>query len=130
MKYMLFILLALAGQACTNSTTAEAQHKLNPAQFEEMLKKDATVQLVDVRTPEEFAAGHIAGARLINIYDADFNARIGGLDKTKPVLVYCAAGSRSASAATTMTKMGFTRVFDLAGGMGAWRSAAKPVTTD
>lgn len=130
MKYMLFVLLAVAGQACTSTSTAGAQQKLNPAEFEAMLKKDNSIQLVDVRTPEEFAAGHIAGARLINIYDTDFNTRIGQLDKNKPVLVYCAAGSRSASAATTMSKMGFTRVYDLAGGMGAWRSAAKPVSTN
>ena len=124
MKNILYLLLAVSGLSCSQSA-AVGQAKLGPNEFEALLAKDATAQLVDVRTPEEYAAGHIEGARLINIYDADFTDQINKLDKAKPVMVYCAAGSRSGSAAKQMSKMGFKKVYDLAGGMGAWRASGK-----
>lgn len=124
MKNILFVLLIFSGLAC-NQQPAEAQAILNPAQFEAILAKDKTVQLVDVRTPEEYSAGHIQGAKLINFYDADWAARMKQLDKEKPVLVYCAVGGRSGSAAKQLSKMGFKKVYDLAGGINAWRSEGK-----
>lgn len=125
MKKLLFLLLVLSGISCTQTAVQAQSGKLNAAEFESLLSKDKTVQLVDVRTPEEYAAGHIEGARLIDFYDTDFAARIGKLDKSKPVMVYCAAGGRSASAAEQLNKMGFKKVYDLAGGMRAWRTAGK-----
>lgn len=125
MKKLFFLLLVISSISCTRTAVQAQSGKLNPTEFESMLTKDKTVQLVDVRTPEEYAAGHIEGARLIDFYDADFAARIGQLDKNKPVMVYCAAGGRSASAAEQLNKMGFKKVYDLAGGMRAWRAAGK-----
>jgi rhodanese-related sulfurtransferase len=125
MKKLLLLLLVLSGLSC-NQTDAVAQNtKLKPAEFESILTKDKSVQLVDVRTPEEFASGHIEGAVLIDFYDTDFGERIGKLDKNKPVMVYCAAGGRSGSTAEKLNKMGFKKVYDLDGGMRAWRSAGK-----
>lgn len=125
MKKLLLLLVVLSGLSC-NQTDALAQNiKLKPTEFESMLAKDKSVQLVDVRTPEEFASGHIEGAVLIDYYDTDFGERIGKLDKTKPVMVYCAAGGRSGSTAEQLNKMGFKKVYDLEGGMRAWRSAGK-----
>lgn len=125
MKKTLFFLLVLAGISCNRADIQAQNVKLNPTEFETLLAKDKTVQLVDVRTPEEFNAGHIEGALLIDYYDTDFAERIGKLDKTKPVLVYCAAGGRSGSSTGQLNKMGFKQVYDLAGGMRAWRSAGK-----
>jgi rhodanese-related sulfurtransferase len=125
MKKLLFFLLVLSSLSCTQTAVQAQSGKLNAAEFESILSKDKTVQLVDVRTPEEYAAGHIEGARLIDFYDTDFAARIGKLDKSKPVMVYCAAGGRSASAAEQLNKMGFKKVYDLTGGMRAWRAAGK-----
>lgn len=124
MKNLIFVLLALSGFSC-GTPDVQAQSKLNPSDFEALLAKDKTIQLVDVRTPEEFAAGHIDGARLMDFYDSGFAAQLGKLDKSKPVAVYCAAGGRSGSAAEQLNKMGFKKVYDLAGGMRAWRSAGK-----
>ncbi len=118
-------MLVLSSLSCTQTAVQAQSGKLNAAEFESILSKDKTVQLVDVRTPEEYAAGHIEGARLIDFYDTDFAARIGKLDKSKPVMVYCAAGGRSASAAEQLNKMGFKKVYDLTGGMRAWRAAGK-----
>ncbi|MBK8554787.1 MAG: rhodanese-like domain-containing protein [Lewinellaceae bacterium] len=123
MKHLVFIVLIMSGLACSNDTVA--QKKLQTAEFETMLNKTAGVQLIDVRTPEEFAAGHLVGAKNINYYDADFQSKINQVDKSKPVLVYCAVGGRSAQAASKMNKMGFTQVYDLAGGINAWNAAGK-----
>lgn len=114
------------GFSCTQNEI-NAQQKLSPDAFETMLQKDTTIQLVDVRTPEEFTSGHISGALNLNIQDADFVAKIKALDKTRPVLVYCAVGGRSAKAATQFSKAGFKTVFDLKGGMTAWKAEGKTV---
>lgn len=75
--------------------------------------------LVDVRSPGEFGAGHIEGAK--NIPVSDLGSRLGelGEDKARPIVVYCASGMRSASAASTLKRAGFQQVFDL-GGMSRW----------
>lgn len=124
---LLFLALAFMGLACTHNP-AIGQSKLSPAAFEAMLQKDSTVQLVDVRTPEEYQQGYIANAQNLNLYDADFAQKIAKLDKTRPVMVYCAKGARSASAAEQLSKQGFPQVYDLEGGMTAWKQARKPVT--
>lgn len=77
----------------------------------------AGAQLVDVRTPGEFGGGHIAGAR--NIPVDTIGSRLGELDKTRPVVVYCRSGGRSAAAAGVLVGAGFSSVSDL-GPMSAW----------
>ncbi len=97
---------------------------VDPNTFEKGLNKE--VQLLDVRTPEEFLQGHIANAMLANIHDdAEFERRIQSLDKTKPVYVYCLAGGRSHNAAGILQEKGFKEIVELAGGVNAWRNAGK-----
>jgi rhodanese-related sulfurtransferase len=125
MKKLIFCLLCfLSIVGCDNST---AQTKLSPDDFEKLLKTDKTVQLVDVRTPQEVAIGHIEKAININIADTDFQAKISQLDKTKPVAVYCGVGGRSGKAAAMLTTLGFTKIYDLQGGMTAWKGQNKAV---
>jgi phage shock protein E len=81
--------------------------------------------VIDVRTPEEYAAGHLAGAQNIDVEAADFEARIDDLDKAAPYLVYCRSGNRSKTAADLMVADGFTDVVD-AGGMQALIDAGAP----
>ncbi len=120
--FSIFSLILLSGTACTGN----AQSTLTADQTEAMLKKDATVQLIDLRTPEEInRTGMIQGARAINFYSQDFDAQIARLDKSKPVVVYCAAGGRSPQAAAKMSKMGFSKVYDYSGGMNDWKSRGK-----
>jgi rhodanese-related sulfurtransferase len=71
---------------------------------------------LDVRTPEEFKEGHIAGAVNLNIYDADFSAQLDQLDKSKPIYVYCKSGGRSTDASDMMRAKGFKAVYNLVGG--------------
>jgi len=98
---------------------------LSPDEFETRLHNKPEAQLIDVRTPAEFSGGHIANARNLNIHDDHFAAEIAKLDKSKPVMVYCARGARSATATEQLKRAGFPEVYDLEGGMEAWRGAGK-----
>ena len=84
-------------------------------------------QLVDVRTPGEYAEGHLKGAVNININAGDFEQQLSRLNKDVPVFVYCRSGGRSARAAGKMESMGFKKVYNMDGGITAWGAAGKPV---
>lgn len=105
---------------------AQSVKKLDPQNFDKKLKESKEAILIDVRTPAEYAQGHLANAVSIDIYANDFKSRIGKLDKTKPVFVYCKAGSRSGSAVNIMEEMGFKEIYDLSGGIIGWQQANKP----
>jgi len=84
--------------------------------------------ILDVRTPGEFAAGHIENAVNIDFNSATFDTDVGALDKSDTYLVHCAAGSRSAMATDDMVAMGFTDVYDMVDGFSAWVAAGLPWT--
>ncbi len=69
--------------------------------------------IIDVRTPEEFAAGHLEGALLYNVQDPPFEANIAALDATATYVVYCRSGNRSAQAIERMKALGFVNLTDL-----------------
>ena len=101
---------------------------LSVAEFDKMLADDATVQLLDVRTPDEFAEGHLPMA--VNVdWNADgfLDQAKGVLDPAWPVMVYCRSGRRSAEAAKVLSDAGY-KVFNLKGGCLAWTEAGKRVT--
>jgi len=101
---------------------------VTPAQAETWLAATPGVQVLDVRTKEEFAGGHLAKATLIPWTDKDFADRAAKqLDPRKPVLVYCQSGGRSAKAAAALVKLGFTDVRDLAGGVADWQKDGKRI---
>jgi len=83
--------------------------------------------VLDVRTPEEFQAGHLDGAVMIDFYEPDFAARIADLDRDAPYLLYCHSGNRSGSTRKIMEDLGFTNVSDVDGGISAWQGAGQPV---
>jgi rhodanese-related sulfurtransferase len=85
--------------------------------------------VLDVRTPEEFAEGHLEGAVLADFYAADFAEQLAALDTDVPYLVYCRSGNRSGQALGVMEQLGFTSVVDIDGGIVAWTDAGLPVTT-
>ncbi len=76
--------------------------------------------LIDVRTPEEFAEGHIPGAINIDYKNEGFSAALDTLDKTKQYEVYCRSGKRSAESAEIMEQKGFKNVYHFNGGMIEW----------
>ncbi|HLV38606.1 rhodanese-like domain-containing protein [Xanthomarina sp.] len=79
------------------------------------------VQLIDVRTPEEFKEGHIKDAQNINFYSDTFDEDILKLDKSKPVILYCKSGRRSAACSEKLVQAGFVKVYDLKGGITQWK---------
>ena len=88
---------------------------------------DKNIQLVDVRTAEEYAEQHIPGAVNIDVYAEDFIGQCKAkLDASRPVAVYCRSGKRSASAAAQLRKAGFKDVLNLDGGILGWLNAGKP----
>jgi rhodanese-related sulfurtransferase len=87
----------------------------------------ADLVVLDVRTPEEFAEGHLEGAVLVDFYDADFADQLAALDPDVPYLLYCRSGNRSGQALGVMEQLGFTSVANLDGGIVAWSGAGLPV---
>lgn len=96
--------------------------------FAAAAKEPGTV-ILDVRRPEEFAAGHLEGALNFNVEDPGFTPRVAALDKTRTYAVYCRSANRSKVAMEVMTGAGFTRVFDLEGGINAWQESGGKVVT-
>ena len=126
MKRMLTCLLAMLGlTACSqeNFENADAEG------FEQVINEPDVV-LLDVRTAEEYAEGHIAGALNIDQSQSDFVGKVKArLSAEKTIALYCRSGRRSASAASRLAAEGYKCV-NLAGGILAWKDEGKPVTTD
>ena len=125
----------LTGCSSTTDTaadTATAEQSagaavVDPAAFQQAIDNGAEV--IDVRTPAEYAAGHIDGAVNIDIASPDFAAQVSALDPSAPYAVYCRSGNRSASALAEMAAVGMTGSYHLGGGIGAWQSAGGEVVT-
>jgi rhodanese-related sulfurtransferase len=83
--------------------------------------------ILDVRTPEEFAEGHLEGATLMNFYDADFSDQVSTLDPDAPYLIYCRSGNRSGQTVGIMQDLGFADVANIDGGIVAWLNSDLPV---
>lgn len=95
---------------------------LSAEEFAAALKLPDTV-LLDVRTPEEYASGHLPNSLNIDVNSADFSAQISALDPAKTYALYCRSGNRSGVAMEAMQNIGFTDVYHLGGGIGAWTAA-------
>ncbi|MFM7016443.1 MAG: thioredoxin domain-containing protein, partial [Bacteroidota bacterium] len=111
--------------ACSNGQNT-GYSLLEPSAFSEKLKSSSDITLVDVRTPDEFSAGHLPNALNIDWNGDQFNAATEKLDKSKPVFVYCMSGGRSHSAAQDLQKRGFKNITELKGGILKWRAAGLP----
>lgn len=99
---------------------------LSPNEFQKQIGNTSEIQLIDVRTPEEYSEGRLTGAKNININSEDFAKQIETLDKEKPVYLYCRSGGRSGRAAKLLVDMGFTQIYDLDGGITAWMEKELP----
>lgn len=97
-----------------------AYQTLSARDLDALRANTAGLTLIDVRTPEETWEGVIDGALQINIYDPTFADQIEKLDKSKPYVVYCRSGSRSAAACGLMASRGFKQLYNLTGGYMGW----------
>jgi rhodanese-related sulfurtransferase len=113
----------LLASLCAFPTLAD---DLPPAEFKAQLEAQKGLVL-DVRTPAEVAQGKLAGASVIDFNAPKFEQKVALIARDKPVFVYCARGGRSSQAAALMTKLGFKKVYNLAGGLAAWNGQGLPV---
>jgi phage shock protein E len=116
-----------SGAPASSAAPATGQH-VAASDFSNAMKAPGTVVL-DVRTPAEFASGHLPAALNLDIEDPGFAAGIAALDKKGTYAVYCRSGNRSGTALQDMTAAGFTHVYDLEGGIGAWQEMGGPMAT-
>lgn len=124
------VLLALAAAfvlgVCSSTSTGTSTEAVRTVAAPEAVGMLDTRTVIDVRTPEEFAAGHVAGAVNIDVEASDFGTKIAALDPEDPYLVYCRSGRRSAIAADAMAEAGFTDIVD-AGGLEPLVAAGAPI---
>ena len=130
MKNLIFCLSVLSLLFACGSHRSET-HKgvfmdLSPREFSEKMKANPG-QLLDVRTEDEIAEGKIEGAVDMDFYADDFSDQLSSLKTDQPVYVYCAAGRRGGKAMRIMAELGFTEVYNLAGGIGAWMDEKMPI---
>lgn len=119
-----FLIFGISGHA--QIAEKDSIHVISIAEFEKMSAKKKN-KVVDVRTPEEVAEGHLAGSLNINFLGENFTQEIETLNKNKTYLLYCRSGARTRRAADQMQKAGFKKVYMLEGGITAWNEAEKPI---
>ena len=120
MKKILVVLLVVA---CSEKKT---ESSLSPEAFNTKYKNTPGAILLDVRSEAEVKEGALPNAQNI-VYNNSFGDKLGGLSREVPVFVYCAAGKRSARAAEILKEKGFKVVYQLKGGLDAWREARLPL---
>lgn len=122
----IFLVAACCLSVLSACNSNPGQTDLSVVEFEKALAQ-SDVQILDVRTPEEYASGHIKNSFLADWNNtAEFESRVKALDKNKPVYTYCLSGGRSNAATQWMIANGFT-AYNMSGGMIAWKGAGKPL---
>jgi len=120
MKKTLYLLCATLMIYCSN-TNSQIIQNVGASQFYELIKKEEGI-IIDVRTPEEFHSSHIEDASNVNFYADNFSKKLNIIRKDLPIYIYCRSGGRSSKSANKMEKLGFTKVYNLVGGISAWNS--------
>jgi thioredoxin len=115
--FLSFTLLSCNGQSSKNIQT------IAPEAFAKKIDDTPKAQILDVRTPEEYASEHIDNAINVNWLGDNFVSGAEKFDKTKPVFVYCKSGGRSAKASAKLAELGFKNIYNLDGGMMKWNAA-------
>ena len=111
-----------------NNTPAEDQtswsvQNVTPADAQKLLAESENVRVLDVRTPAEYAEGHIAGAINVDFKAADFADQVTKLDKNTAYILHCRSGRRSSSSLPILKDNGFGTIYHLNKGFNAWKEA-------
>lgn len=117
-KFLTLIFSCLILFSCAAQET-ESYKIISSQEFEKRTNPN-NVLIIDVRTPLEFAQGHLENAINIDITDPNFNAKIKAFDKNEPMYIYCKSGGRSGNAGKIMLSLGFKEIYDLQGGISNW----------
>lgn len=119
-----FIIVFLSFAACSSGNNAATENatdgKISIANFKTKLANTTNAQLIDVRTPAEVSKGTLKDAVNMDFRAPDFDTQINTLDKSKPVFIFCQSGGRSGKGYKKMKDLGFSEVYDMDGGYGAW----------
>lgn len=121
MNKLIFSFLIVS--VCFSKSFAQQTRNVDVKEFKMLMEKAANKIVLDVRTDSEVAQGVLPNAFQIDFNGNNFESQIDKLDKNKPVFVYCAVGGRSGKATSILAKKGFKNVYNLAGGINAWRAA-------
>lgn len=115
--------------SCTQADKSEIDITvITPAKVLELLKKETSPQIIDIRTPEEFKEGHITGAKNIDLRADDFSDKIALLDRNKPYIIHCKSGGRSTKSLKFWKDLGFTKIHHLDAGFDGWKKAKLAVS--
>ncbi|MEY4433221.1 MAG: hypothetical protein RLZZ44_1355 [Bacteroidota bacterium] len=112
-----FVMVSCNGQPSKNIKI------IDPIAFKKEINATPNAQILDVRTPEEFASNPIPNAQNLNWLSDDFTSKTTKYDKSQPVFVYCKIGGRSHKAAEKLAELGFTQIIELEGGILKWEAA-------
>lgn len=124
---LLTFIAAIILISCNSTTQGQSiNYNLDAVAFAEKINEIPGAPVLDVRTPGEFADGHLKNAVNVDWNGSNFEAGISKFSKEEPVFVYCLSGGRSHSAAEKMRSMGFKNVYELNGGIIKWRAANLP----
>jgi thioredoxin len=126
----LFILLICFSIFSCKGQTSKNVINLDPKPFSEKITATPNAQVIDVRTPREFAGGHLDNALNIDWLNDTFEANAQKLDKTKPVFVYCKTSNRSPQAAAKLEELGFKTIYNMQGGLLKWDAEGLSKPTD
>jgi rhodanese-related sulfurtransferase len=126
---ILSIMMLLMATSCKEETN-KGEIKLVTAEEMHTLLQQKDVQLVDVRTPDEYQVGHIKNSQNIDFNSPTFDDDISKLDKTKPVMLYCKGGARSAKCSQKLLEAGFIKIYDLEGGITQWTFKGLDIETN
>ena len=127
---LMYVILALTsgGMLRWNLMSNSGGDRVSPMQATLLLNREDAL-MIDVRETAEWASGHIPNARHIALGQLDKQLSEIEKYKTRPLIVSCQTGNRSSTACGKLKKLGFEKVFNLAGGVAAWREAGLPMTT-
>jgi phage shock protein E len=119
LKLTLLVLITVLGISCNTKSQSQSDSRtvITPTEFKE---KSVNQTIIDIRTPQEFSEGHIEGAVNINYYDNNFLDQVAKYDKNQPIFIYCRSGNRTTSASKKIADFGFTKIYDLEGGILYW----------
>ncbi len=123
---LLLIVLTSINYNCLNSSNASVVEIITAEEMKQITQLE-NVQVVDVRTNNEYKNGYIQKAQNIDYLSPTFDLEIQQLDKSKPVVVYCEKGGRSSSCVDKMKKAGFVKIYELEGGIAKWKFKGFPL---
>jgi rhodanese-related sulfurtransferase len=126
MKLKQFLVVPFLFLVSLLSCNGQEGPALQPKEFSEQCYAENAI-LVDVRTPQEYADGHLKGSVQMDYLGDNFNEQLKTLDKNKSIYLYCRSGGRSGNTQEELIKQGYKHVYNLDGGVDAWKKTGLPV---